>query len=87
MNGVTPADLSFNLLYRRLQDGDVRELVIATNPNFEGEATAMYLKEYLPEEVKDIKMSRLSRGLPNAGYIEYADEMTLMNAFNGRQDF
>ena len=87
MNGVTPMDLSFDLLFSRIKQREVEEMVIATNPNFEGEATAMYLKEHLPPEADTLKISRLSRGLPNAGYIQYADEMTLMNAFNGRQDF
>lgn len=83
MKWLSPADLGFASLFARLDD--VEEIIIATNPNFEGEATAMYIREHIPQ--KNIKLSRLSRGLPNAGYIEYADDMTLMNAFQGRQDY
>ena len=61
MNGITPMNLSFDLLFNRLKKGNVSEIVIATNPNFEGEATAMYLKERLPEGLTDLKISRLSR--------------------------
>jgi recombination protein RecR len=57
---------------------------MATNPNIEGEATVMYIRENLPERWKNIKITRLSKGLPNSGYIEYADEITLINAFKGR---
>jgi len=56
---------------------------MAVNPNIEGEATVMYIKENMPKRA-DINITRLSKGLPNSGYIEYADEITLINAFKGR---
>lgn len=82
LHGRGPRDLSFDMLFTRIRD--VSEVIIATNPNFEGEATALYLREHLPTH---IRMTRLSRGLPNAGYIDYVDSLTLMNALKGRQDY
>lgn len=82
LHGRGPRDLSFDLLFARLEG--VREIIIATNPNFEWEATALYLREHFP---KTIKMTRLSRGLPNAWYIDYVDSLTLMNALKWRQEY
>ncbi len=82
-NGVAPRDLSFEKLFSRAKGAS--EILLATNPNFEGEATAMYAKEGV-EKVSKAKVTRLSRGLPNSGYIEYADEATLLNALRGRRD-
>ena len=83
--GVAPRDLSFDKLFSRVKAGGVKEVVIATNPNFEGEATAMYAKERL-DILGGVRVTRLSRGLPNSGYIEYADEATLLNAMRGRRE-
>lgn len=82
MRGKMPSDLRMKELFERLETGAFDELILATNPNIEGEATSLYVKE----RVKDPKMrvTRLSRGLPNAGFIEYADDLTLINAFRGR---
>ena len=82
LHGRGPRDLSFDMLFSRLKD--VSEVIIATNPNFEGEATALYLREHMPS---GISLSRLSRGLPNAGFIDYVDSLTLMNALKGRQEY
>ncbi len=82
LHGRGPRDLSFDLLFSRLEW--VNEIIIATNPNFEWEATALYLREHFP---KSIKMTRLSRGLPNAWYIDYVDSLTLMNALKWRQEY
>ncbi len=82
LHGRWPRELSFDTLFMRLEN--VSEIIIATNPNFEWEATALYLREHLP---KHIRMTRLSRGLPNASYIDYVDSLTLMNALKGRQDY
>jgi recombination protein RecR len=83
ISGKSPSDLRFKELFGRVRDENVTELILALNPNIEGEATALYIDEYLP--VKGIKISRLSKGLPNAGFIEYADEITLLSAFRGRK--
>ena len=66
---------------RILQNPEIEEVILAMNPNIEGEATALYAIERMP---RDIKISRLSKGLPHAGSIEYADEITLLSAFKGR---
>ena len=85
MNNIGPSDLRIKELLARLQNGSVEELIIATNPNVEGEATAMYIQRLAVPLVQ--RVTRLARGLPVGGDLEYADEMTLMRAFEGRQEF
>ncbi len=85
MNGIGPDDLKIQPLLARLKDDEVREIVLATNPNLEGEATAMYLHKLIAP--LGIKISRPARGLPVGGDLEYADEVTLGRAMEGRQDF
>ena len=83
IHGRMPNSLHFRELFERIaQSTDIQELIIATNPNIEGEATNLYIEENIPR--KNLKLTRLSKGLPNAGYIEYADDITLINAFKGR---
>ena len=67
----------------RLQNSDVKELIIATNPNIEGEATAMYIARLL--KPAGIKVSRIAHGIPVGGDLEYADEVTLLKAMEGRR--
>lgn len=82
IQGVTPEKLHFDTLFERiLMDANISEVILAMNPNIEGEATALYAIERMPREVT---ISRLSKGLPHAGSIEYADEITLLSAFRGR---
>ena len=83
MDGIGPDDLKMKELLRRLQDGSVEEVILATNPNLEGEATAMYLQRMI--EPLGIKATRLARGLPFGSDLEYADEVTLTRALEGRQ--
>ncbi|HRI36099.1 MAG TPA: recombination mediator RecR [bacterium] len=83
-NGVMTDDLHIDTLLRRVSSEPIEELILATNANLEGEATALYIEENLPKD-RDLRISRLSRGLPNAGYIEYADDVTLVSAFKGRR--
>ena len=85
MNGIGPDDLKIEPLLSRLKDGTVQELILATNPNLEGEATAMYLQRLLSP--LGIRLTRPARGLPVGGDIEYADEATLSRAIEGRQPF
>jgi len=84
MNGIGPDQLKLKELYSRLAGGDARELVIATNPTLEGEATAMYIRRHLGDA--GLKITHLARGLPVGGSLEYADELTLSRAFLGRQE-
>lgn len=83
--GIGPEELKVKELLSRLQDGLVTEVIIATNPNVEGEATAMYLRHML--QPLGIRISRLARGLPFGADLEYADDVTLGQALEGRQEF
>jgi recombination protein RecR len=85
INGIGPEELRIQELLRRLKDGSVKEVVLATNPNLEGEATAMYIQRLVSPIIATI--TRLARGLPVGGDLEYADEITLARAFQGRQEF
>ena len=84
MNGVTPEKLKIKELLERLADDTVKEIIIATNPTVEGEATAMYLSRLL--KPFDIKITRLAYGIPVGSDLEYADEVTLYRALEGRRD-
>ncbi|MCW5854380.1 MAG: recombination mediator RecR [Anaerolineae bacterium] len=85
MDGVGPADLRINELVERLRTKPVREVILATNPNMEGDATAMYLARLI--QPLGVTTTRLGRGLPVGGDLEYADEMTLARALEGRRQF
>ena len=93
MNGVGPDELRIRELLQRLQAGEqpdtdgepVREVILATNSNLEGEATAMYLQRLLTP--LGMRVTRLARGLPTGAELEYADEHTIIRAFEGRHDF
>lgn len=84
MDGVGPDDLKIKELLHRLKSDSVKEVILATNPNLEGEATAMYLHRLLSP--LGIRVTRLARGLPVGGDLEYADEVTLTHALEGRQE-
>ena len=83
IDGVGPDDLRIRQLLTRLNDGTVTEVIIATDPNLEGEATATYLTRLLVQP--GLRVSRLASGLPVGGDLEYADEVTLGRAFEGRR--
>ncbi|MBI4216153.1 MAG: recombination protein RecR [Chloroflexi bacterium] len=85
LEGVGPEQLRIRELLSRLQGGQVKEVILATNPNLEGEATAMYLQRLLVP--LGLRVTRLARGLPVGGDLEYADEVTLTRALEGRQEF
>jgi recombination protein RecR len=85
IEGVGPDDLRIKELMTRLADGAVTELILATDPNLEGEATATYLARFVKE--MRIKVTRLASGLPVGGDLEYADEVTLGRAFEGRRAY
>jgi recombination protein RecR len=82
--GIGPEDLKIRELLNRLRDGTVEEIIIATNANLEGEATAMYMARLI--EPLGVKVTRLARGLPVGGDLEYADEITLTRALEGRRE-
>lgn len=83
LDGIGPSDLGLDQLERRLDEGKVREVVIATNSTVEGEATAHYLREMAGR--RDIKVSRLAQGVPLGGELEHTDRSTLAHAFSSRQ--
>lgn len=84
MDGVGPDDINLKSLIIRLQDEAVKELIIATNPNIEGEATAMYIARLI--KPSGIKVSRIAHGIPVGGDLEYTDEVTLLKAIEGRRE-
>ncbi|MBL3688008.1 recombination protein RecR [Leucobacter zeae] len=83
IDGIGPDDLSIPALMRRLGEGEVQEVILATDPNLEGEATAAYLSRLLTSI--EVPVSRLASGLPVGGDLEFADEVTLGRAFEGRR--
>lgn len=84
VNGIGPDDLNIRQLLKRVEEGDVLEIIIATNPGQEGDATSFYLQRVLGE--KGLKITRLARGLPTGGDLEYVDPVTLMRALQGRSE-
>lgn len=84
IDGIGPEDIKIRELLARLQNGKIEEVVVATNPNIEGEATAMYLAKLI--KPLGIKVTRIASGLPVGGDLEYADEVTLGRALQGRRE-
>ena len=84
MNGVTPEQLKIKELLARVGEGEVEEVIVATNPTVEGEATAMYLSKLL--RPLGVRVTRLAYGVPVGADLEYADEITLFRALEGRRD-
>lgn len=87
INGVGPEELRIAQLLARLETEPVTEIILATNPNLEGEATAAYLKSKIIEKKPGIQITRIARGLPVGGDLEYADEVTLKRSLEGRRDY
>ena len=84
MNGIGPDDIKVKELLARLMDGEVKEIVLATNPRVEGEATAMYLSKLI--KPLGIKVTRIAHGIPVGGVLEYTDVVTLSKALEGRRE-
>ena len=84
MNGIGPDDIKIKELLSRLIDGSVKELILATNPRVEGEATSMYISKLV--KPMGIKVTRIARGIPVGGDLEYTDEVTLTKALEGRSE-
>ena len=85
LHGIGPEQLRISNLISRVDSGNVDEVILATNPSLEGESTAMYIRSHL--EPTGVKLTRLARGLPVGGDLEYADQITLGRALQGRQSF
>ena len=84
MNGIGPEDIKIKELLSRLMEGSVKEIIIATNPKVEGEATAMYISKLV--KPLGIKVTRIAHGIPVGGDLEYTDEVTLSKALEGRRE-
>jgi len=84
LEGVGPEDLAIPQLIDRLRRGEITEVIVGTNPNLEGEATAMYLSKVL--KPFGVRVTRLAHGLPIGGALEYADEVTLLKSLEGRRE-
>lgn len=84
IEGIGPDDLRIRELEERVKAGGIQEIIIATNPSMEGDATALYLKKQLA--AYPVQITRLARGLPVGGDLEYTDQTTILRALAGRQD-
>jgi len=84
IEGIGPEDLKIRELVSRVSEGEISEIILATNPSMEGDATAMYLRQQLAP--LGVHITRLARGLPVGGDLEYADQHTLLRALTGRQE-
>lgn len=84
MEGIGPEEIRIKELLKRIAENDIKEIILATNPNIEGEATAMYISRLL--KPVGIKVTRIAHGVPVGGDLEYADEVTLMKALEGRRE-
>lgn len=82
LDGIGPEEIQISDLLKRIKEGKVREVILATNPNTEGETTALYLTKILKDA--GVKMTRIARGIPVGSHIEYADQATLSRALEGR---
>ena len=85
MEGIGPDKLNIATLQKRITDNHATEIIIATNPTLEGETTAMHISKFL--QGTDVKVTRIARGLPMGGDLEYADEITLSRALEGRREY
>ena len=84
IEGIGPDDIKIYELEERVKNGEITEVIVATNPSMEGDATALYLRQRLDKY--PVKLTRLARGLPVGGDLEYADQSTLLRALDGRQE-
>ena len=84
MNGVGPDDIKIKELLSRIMEGNIKEIILATNPRVEGEATSMYISKLV--KPLGVKVTRIARGIPVGGDLEYTDEMTLTKALEGRSE-
>jgi recombination protein RecR len=87
IEGIGPENLRIQELIDRIIKGEIEEIILATNPDLEGEATAAYIKEKITNTGKTIRVTRIARGLPVGGELEYADEVTLKRSMEGRRDY
>jgi recombination protein RecR len=85
LEGVDPADVTVDALLNRLASSAIREVIMGTNPNIEGDGTALHIQQQIADRFPDVRITRLARGLPAGSNIEYANRNILSDAINGRQ--
>jgi recombination protein RecR len=85
LEGVDPSDVTVEPLMHRLESGTIRELIMGTNPNMEGDGTALHIQQQVQSRFPNVQMTRLARGLPAGSNIEYANRNILADAIAGRQ--
>ncbi len=86
LNNIGPDEIYIDKLLERIKKSQISEIILATNPTMEGEATAMYITKQIKSQNPDIKLTRIGRGLPIGADLEYADEITLQRALEGRSE-
>jgi recombination protein RecR len=86
LNNIGPDEIYIQQLLERIKKSEISEIILATNPTMEGEATAMYITKQVKTQSPDIKLTRIGRGLPIGADLEYADEITLQRALEGRSE-
>lgn len=86
LNNIGPDEIYIDKLLERIKKSEISEIILATNPTMEGEATAMYITKQIKSQSPDIKLTRIGRGLPIGADLEYADEITLQRALEGRSE-
>ena len=87
LNSIGPDEIYISQLLIRVKKEIIREVILSTNPTMEGEGTAMYISKQLKSQNSDIKITRIGRGLPVGADLEYADDVTLQRAMDGRSEF
>jgi recombination protein RecR len=87
LEGLGPDQLQIASLLERISRENITEIIVATNPSLEGETTAMHLSKVIKEKYPEVKITRIARGLPMGGDLEYADDITLMRAMEGRREY
>jgi recombination protein RecR len=87
IDGIGPENLRIKELLAKLKKGEIEEVILATDPSLEGEATSMYVAKLIQKENIPSKVTRIARGLPVGGDLEYADEITLTRALEGRSKY
>ena len=87
LNSIGPDEIYISKLLKRVKEGDFKEIILSTNPTMEGEGTAMYIAKQLKAQSPDLKVTRIGRGLPVGADLEYADDITLQRALEGRSQY
>ncbi len=87
IDGIGPEDLRIEQLINRIRGDKINEIILATNPDLEGEATAAFIKDRISQLNLEVKVTRIARGLPVGGDLEYADEVTLKRSLEGRREY